>query len=79
LELIKEIAPELGRIALIFNPEAAPFADNFVGSMERVARLTAINLMVSPTGDAAEIDAHSSQFQASRKGAPVQRICQFSS
>jgi putative ABC transport system substrate-binding protein len=56
LELIKEIAPELGHVAFIFNPEAAPFAGKFVESMERVARSLAINLLVSPTRDAAEID-----------------------
>jgi len=33
LELIKEIAPELGRIAFIFNPEAGPYAEKFVQSI----------------------------------------------
>jgi putative ABC transport system substrate-binding protein len=56
LELIKEIAPDLGRSAFIFNPEAAPFADKFVEMMEPVARSLGINLMVSPTRDAAELD-----------------------
>ena len=33
LELIKEIVPELGRIAFIFNPEAGPYAEKFVQSI----------------------------------------------
>jgi putative tryptophan/tyrosine transport system substrate-binding protein len=37
LELIKEIAPELKRVAFIFDPEAAPFAEKFVNSIERAA------------------------------------------
>jgi putative ABC transport system substrate-binding protein len=56
LELIKEIAPELRRVAFIFNPEAAPFAEKFVKSIERVALSLGVDLMVSPTRDAAEID-----------------------
>jgi putative tryptophan/tyrosine transport system substrate-binding protein len=56
LELIREIAPDLGRIAFIFNPEAAPFADKLGELMKPVARSLGINLMVSPTRDAAELD-----------------------
>jgi putative ABC transport system substrate-binding protein len=56
LELIREIAPDLGRIAFIFNPEAAPFADKLGQLMEPVAHSLGINLMVSPTRNAAELD-----------------------
>jgi putative tryptophan/tyrosine transport system substrate-binding protein len=56
LELIKEIAPKLRRVAFIFNPEAAPFAEKFVNSIERVAPSFEVDLIVSPTRDAAEID-----------------------
>ena len=56
LELIKEIAPELGRIAFIFNPEAAPYADKIVQSIEPLAHALGVRLMVTPTRDAHEID-----------------------
>jgi putative ABC transport system substrate-binding protein len=56
LELIREIAPDLGRIAFIFNPGAAPFAEKLGELMEPVARSLGINLIVSPTRDAAELD-----------------------
>jgi putative tryptophan/tyrosine transport system substrate-binding protein len=56
LELLKEIVPALSRIAFIFNPEAAPFAEKFVNSIKRVAPSLGVELMVSPTRDAAEID-----------------------
>jgi putative tryptophan/tyrosine transport system substrate-binding protein len=56
LELIKEIVPELRRVAFIFNPEAAPFAEKFVKSIERAAPSFGVELIVSPTRDAAEID-----------------------
>jgi putative ABC transport system substrate-binding protein len=56
LELIKEIAPELGRIAFIFNPEAGPYAEKFVQSIEPLAHSLGIRLMVTSTLDVAEID-----------------------
>jgi putative tryptophan/tyrosine transport system substrate-binding protein len=56
LELIKEIAPELGRIAFIFNPEAGPYAEKFVESIEPLAHSLGVRLMVTPTRDVAEID-----------------------
>jgi len=68
LELIKEIAPELRRVAFIFNPEAAPFADKFVKSIERVALSHGVDLMASPTGDAAEIDHALAAISGEPKG-----------
>jgi putative ABC transport system substrate-binding protein len=56
LELIKEIVPELGRIAFIFNPEAGPFAEKFVQSIEPLAHSLGVRLTVTPTRDAGEID-----------------------
>src|SRR5215469_8683986 len=56
LELIKEIVPELGRIAFIFNPEAGPYAEKFVHSIEPLAHSLGVRLMVTPTRDAHEID-----------------------
>ena len=56
LELIKEIAPELGRIAFIFNPEAGPYAEKFVQSIEPLAHSLGVRLTVTPTRDAGEID-----------------------
>jgi putative tryptophan/tyrosine transport system substrate-binding protein len=56
LGLIKEIAPELARVAFIFNPEAAPFAGKFVQPIERAAPSFGVDLIVSPIRDAAEID-----------------------
>jgi putative ABC transport system substrate-binding protein len=56
LELIKEIAPELGRIAFIFNPEAGPYAEKFLQSIEPLAHSLGVRLTVTPTRDAGEID-----------------------
>jgi putative tryptophan/tyrosine transport system substrate-binding protein len=56
LELIKEVAPDLGRIAFIFNPEAGPFAQKFVQTIAPIVPSFGLNLMVSPIRDASEID-----------------------
>jgi len=68
LELLKEIVPALSRIAFIFNPEAAPFAEKFVNSIKRVAPSLGVELMVSPTRDAAEIDRALMEVSGEPKG-----------
>jgi putative tryptophan/tyrosine transport system substrate-binding protein len=71
LELIKEIAPNLRRVAFIFNPEAAPFAEKFVNSIERVAPSFEVDLIVSPTRDAAEIDRALAAVSGEPKGGVI--------
>ena len=56
LELLKEIVPELGRVAFIFNPEAGPFAEKFVQSIEPLAHSLGVRPTVTPIRDAGEID-----------------------
>jgi putative ABC transport system substrate-binding protein len=56
LELLKEIAPQVKRIAVIFNAEAAPFAKNMVQTIAAFARSLEAELVVSPTPDAVEIE-----------------------
>ena len=68
LELIKEIAPELARVAFIFNPEAAPFAGKFVQSIERSALSFGVDLIVSTTRDATEIDRALATVSGEPKG-----------
>ena len=56
LELIKEIVPEVRRIAFVFNPTGGSYADKFVQTIAPIASSSGIDLMVSPTRDTAEID-----------------------
>jgi len=39
LELLKEIAPDVVRVAFLFNPSTAPYADGFVRAAEAAARI----------------------------------------
>jgi putative tryptophan/tyrosine transport system substrate-binding protein len=56
LELIKEVVPEIRRIAFIFNPAGGPYAEKFVQAIAPLASSFGIDLVVSPTRDTAEID-----------------------
>jgi putative ABC transport system substrate-binding protein len=54
LETLKQIAPAVRRVALLFNPEAAPFAPSFV----RVVESSASSLAIEPTAAALSDAAH---------------------
>src|SRR5262249_55382514 len=57
LEIAKTIAPDLRRIAFMFNPEAGlPYAEKFVQSIAGAAPARGVELIVSPVHDAAEVD-----------------------
>ena len=68
LELIKEIVPQVRRVAFIFNPVLGPFAEKFVQAIAPIASSSGIDLMVSPTRDAAEIDQALTAVSGEPKG-----------
>jgi putative tryptophan/tyrosine transport system substrate-binding protein len=55
LELLNEIAPGVARVAFIFNPRTAPYADGFVRAAEAAAVSLHLELMPSPVQDDAGI------------------------
>lgn len=56
LGLLKEIAPGVVRTAMMFNPEAAPYAQYYVGPFERAAHLFAVEPTTAPVHDDADIE-----------------------
>ena len=38
LELLKEIAPRVNRVAFLFNPATAPFAEYFLNPLDRILK-----------------------------------------
>jgi putative ABC transport system substrate-binding protein len=56
LQLLKEIAPQTSCIAVIFNAEAAPYAKNMVQTIAAIAPSLEVELVVSSTRDAVEIE-----------------------
>jgi putative tryptophan/tyrosine transport system substrate-binding protein len=58
LELLKEIAPGIVRVAVIFNPKTAPGEGSFfLGPFEAVARSFAVEPIAARVTDAAQIES----------------------
>jgi putative tryptophan/tyrosine transport system substrate-binding protein len=58
LELLKEIAPGIARVALLFNPETAPDGGSyFLRPVEAAAPALKVKIIPAPAHSAAEIDA----------------------
>ena len=56
VQLLKEIAPGVTRVAVIFNPGAAPFATFFNRTIEAAAPSFGITVTLAPVHDDAEIE-----------------------
>jgi len=57
LELLKEIAPGVTRVAVMFNPEVTPVGVDFFRSAEAAAPKMAVEAVLAPVHDRAEIEA----------------------
>jgi putative ABC transport system substrate-binding protein len=57
LELLKEIAPGVARLAVIFNPDTAPFAPLFNRAIEIAAPSLGMTVTFAPVHDDAAIEA----------------------
>jgi putative ABC transport system substrate-binding protein len=53
LAMLKEIAPDLARAALVVNPKTAPYYDYFLRATEAAAPSLVIELVLSPVADTA--------------------------
>ena len=56
LETLKQVAPTVRRVALLFNPETAPFAASFVRVIEGSAISFAVEPTAAPVYDAAQLE-----------------------
>jgi putative ABC transport system substrate-binding protein len=61
LELLKEIAPSLARVAILFNPDN-PGNQRVFASAKKVAPRFAVEVIAAPLGKAAEIEAAMTQW-----------------
>jgi putative ABC transport system substrate-binding protein len=57
LELLKEIAPRVNRVAFLFNPATAPYAELYLGPFRSAAATLGIEAVVSAVGDTPELEA----------------------
>ena len=56
MDYLKEIAPSTDRIAIIFNPDTAPYARMFLPTMEAAAPTMRVSLAISPVRNAVDIE-----------------------
>ena len=58
VEMLKEIAPSISRVAFLFNPQTAPYVTRYYqGPLEASARSLGLQPLASPVHDAAKIES----------------------
>jgi putative ABC transport system substrate-binding protein len=68
LEALKHVAPAVGRVAVIFNPDTAPFARKFLQPVEDAASSFDVEPVQSPFRDPAEIEHAIAAFARTANG-----------
>src|ERR1700730_2287225 len=57
LELLKEIAPRVNRVAFLFNPATAPYFDYYLNPFKDAARSFAVEAIAAPVHDKSELES----------------------
>ena len=57
LELLKEIAPRVNRVAVLFNPATAPYAEYYLNPLKAAAASFAVEAIPSPVHDTSELES----------------------
>jgi ABC-type uncharacterized transport system substrate-binding protein len=58
VELLKEIAPRVARVTLLFNPPTATFIQSYLSPFKAAAASVGVEAIVAPVDDMAELQAH---------------------
>ena len=56
LELLKEIAPRVSRVAMLFNPATAPYAEYWLNAFNAAAVSSAVEAIGEPVRDTSELE-----------------------
>jgi putative tryptophan/tyrosine transport system substrate-binding protein len=57
LEWLKQIAPRVNRVALLFNPATAPYAEIYLGPFGAAAAALAVEAIATSVGDTSELES----------------------
>ena len=68
LQLLKEVDPRIARVAVIYNPQTAPFAGLFLRSVQSAAPTFAVETVAMPIQSDAEIEAALTMFARQPSG-----------
>jgi len=55
-ELLKEIAPRVTRVAFLFNPATAPYAEHYLSSFKRAAASLSMEAVAAPVRSTSELE-----------------------
>jgi putative tryptophan/tyrosine transport system substrate-binding protein len=67
-QLLKEIAPDIARVGVIFNPDASPQSKFYLQSIEAAAGPLGVQTMAMPLRSAAEIESTIELFARQSNG-----------
>jgi putative tryptophan/tyrosine transport system substrate-binding protein len=56
LELLKEVTPRLSRVAMMFNPQTAPFARHYLAPLEKLGSLLNVKVISAPVRSETDIE-----------------------
>jgi putative ABC transport system substrate-binding protein len=68
LQLLKEVDPRITRIAIIYNPQTAPFAGSFLHSVQSAAARLAVQIADLPVRGDADMEAAMTMFASEPGG-----------
>jgi putative tryptophan/tyrosine transport system substrate-binding protein len=54
--MLKDVSPNLSRVALMFDPDTSPYYDGYLRSFERVSRSIAVEVSPAPVRDETEVE-----------------------
>jgi putative tryptophan/tyrosine transport system substrate-binding protein len=57
LELLKEVAPRVARVAMLFNPAVGPYAESYLNPFKAAASSFAVEPIAAPVRDTTELEA----------------------
>jgi putative tryptophan/tyrosine transport system substrate-binding protein len=57
LELLKQIVPRVARVAILFNPTTAPYANYYLEPFKAAARSFAVDETIAPVRDGSELES----------------------
>jgi putative ABC transport system substrate-binding protein len=57
LEVLKEIAPRVARVASLFNPATAPYSEHYLNSFKAAAASFGVEAIVAPVHDATTLES----------------------
>ena len=56
-ELLKEVAPRISRVAFLFNPATAPYAESYLSPFKRAAASLAVEAIAAPVRNTSELES----------------------